>query len=165
MAEEHPSGEIRGPLQGRWYYTKHLEIDGGNAVLLFDKCWLSSTSQTYVDYMSRLYEREIKDFFEVAKVKMAGTSKEAKGKFGKQQLFRPTPVQDYSNALLCNELSVRLCLVLVLPSFVSLTQRHMQNLYLLVWHHHSELDGFLTFKTGNIYILGGGKKLHIVVGL
>lgn len=39
--------------------------------------------QTYVDYMSRLYEREIKDFFEVAKVKMAGTSKEAKGKFGK----------------------------------------------------------------------------------
>lgn len=39
--------------------------------------------QTYVDYMSRLYEREIKDFFEVAKIKMAGTSKEAKGKFGK----------------------------------------------------------------------------------
>lgn len=33
--------------------------------------------------MSRLYEREIKDFFEVAKIKMAGTSKEAKGKFGK----------------------------------------------------------------------------------
>ncbi|KAF3691189.1 Exocyst complex component 1 Exocyst complex component Sec3 [Channa argus] len=27
---------------------------------------------TYVDYMSRLYEREIKDFFEVAKIKMAG---------------------------------------------------------------------------------------------
>lgn len=51
--------------------------------------WLKSThkekydglSRTYVDYMSRLYEREIKDFFEVAKVKMAGTSKEAKGKF------------------------------------------------------------------------------------
>lgn len=40
--------------------------------------------QTYVDYMSRLYEREIKDFFEVAKIKMAGTSKEAKGKFGKR---------------------------------------------------------------------------------
>ena len=39
--------------------------------------------QTYVDYMSRLYEREIKDFFEVAKIKMAGTSKEAKSKFGK----------------------------------------------------------------------------------
>ncbi len=39
--------------------------------------------KTYVDYMSRLYEREIKDFFEVAKIKMAGTSKEAKGKFGK----------------------------------------------------------------------------------
>lgn len=39
--------------------------------------------QTYVDYMSRLYEREIKDFFEVAKIKMAGTTKEAKGKFGK----------------------------------------------------------------------------------
>lgn len=33
--------------------------------------------------MTRLYEREIKDFFEVAKIKMAGTSKEAKGKFGK----------------------------------------------------------------------------------
>lgn len=33
--------------------------------------------------MSRLYEREIKDFFEVAKIKMAGTTKEAKGKFGK----------------------------------------------------------------------------------
>lgn len=39
--------------------------------------------QTYVDYMSRLYEREIKEFFEVAKIKMAGTTKEAKGKFGK----------------------------------------------------------------------------------
>lgn len=52
--------------------------------------WLKNThrekyeglSRTYVDYMSRLYEREIKDFFEVAKIKMAGTSKEAKSKFG-----------------------------------------------------------------------------------
>uniref|UniRef100_A0A3B3I8A4 Exocyst complex component 1 n=1 Tax=Oryzias latipes TaxID=8090 RepID=A0A3B3I8A4_ORYLA len=52
--------------------------------------WLKNThrekyeglSRTYVDYMSRLYEREIKDFFEVAKIKMAGTSKEAKNKFG-----------------------------------------------------------------------------------
>nr|XP_040040708.1 exocyst complex component 1 isoform X7 [Gasterosteus aculeatus aculeatus] len=52
--------------------------------------WLKNThrekyeglSRTYVDYMSRLYEREVKDFFEVAKIKMAGTSKEAKGKFG-----------------------------------------------------------------------------------
>lgn len=35
--------------------------------------------------MSRLYEREVKDFFEVAKIKMAGTSKEAKGKFGKRR--------------------------------------------------------------------------------
>ncbi|XP_008305397.1 exocyst complex component 1 isoform X6 [Cynoglossus semilaevis] len=51
--------------------------------------WLKNThrekyeglSRTYVDYMSRLYEREIKDFFEVAKTKMAGTTKEAKGKF------------------------------------------------------------------------------------
>ncbi|XP_061744798.1 exocyst complex component 1 isoform X6 [Nerophis ophidion] len=51
--------------------------------------WLKNTqrekyeglSRTYVDYMSRLYEREIKDFFEIAKIKMAGTSKEAKGKF------------------------------------------------------------------------------------
>lgn len=33
--------------------------------------------------MTRLYEREIKDFFEVAKIKMAGTTKEGKGKFGK----------------------------------------------------------------------------------
>lgn len=48
--------------------------------------WLPNNSlvfQTYVDYMSRLYEREIKEFFEVAKIKMAGTTKEAKGKFGK----------------------------------------------------------------------------------
>uniref|UniRef100_A0A668ARH4 Exocyst complex component 1 n=1 Tax=Myripristis murdjan TaxID=586833 RepID=A0A668ARH4_9TELE len=52
--------------------------------------WLKNThrekyeglSRTYVDYMTRLYEREIKDFFEVAKIKMAGTTKEAKGKFG-----------------------------------------------------------------------------------
>uniref|UniRef100_H3DJV5 Exocyst complex component 1 n=1 Tax=Tetraodon nigroviridis TaxID=99883 RepID=H3DJV5_TETNG len=50
--------------------------------------WLKNTqremyeglSRTYVDYMSRLYEREIREFFEVAKIKMAGTSKEAKGK-------------------------------------------------------------------------------------
>ncbi|XP_035379891.1 exocyst complex component 1 isoform X3 [Electrophorus electricus] len=52
--------------------------------------WLKSTqrekyeglSRTYVDYMTRLYEREIKDFFEIAKIKMAGTTKEGKGKFG-----------------------------------------------------------------------------------
>lgn len=57
--------------------------------------WLKNTqrekyeglSRTYVDYMNRLYEREIKDFFEVAKIKMAGTSKEAKGKFGKSFYF------------------------------------------------------------------------------
>lgn len=42
--------------------------------------------QTYVDYMTRLYEREIKDFFEVAKIKMAGTSKDGKGKFGKTSI-------------------------------------------------------------------------------
>lgn len=35
--------------------------------------------------MSRLYEREIKELFEVAKIKMAGTTKEAKGKFGKSR--------------------------------------------------------------------------------
>lgn len=35
-----------------------------------------------MDYLSRLYEREIKDFFEVAKIKMTGTTKESK-KFGK----------------------------------------------------------------------------------
>uniref|UniRef100_A0AAY4DEP5 Exocyst complex component 1 n=1 Tax=Denticeps clupeoides TaxID=299321 RepID=A0AAY4DEP5_9TELE len=52
--------------------------------------WLKSTqrekyeglSRTYVDYMTRLYDREIKDFFEVAKIKMAGTTKEGKNKFG-----------------------------------------------------------------------------------
>lgn len=38
--------------------------------------------QNYMDYLSRLYEREIKDFFEVAKIKMTGTTKESK-KFGK----------------------------------------------------------------------------------
>ncbi|XP_076009148.1 exocyst complex component 1 isoform X2 [Genypterus blacodes] len=51
--------------------------------------WLKNThrekyeglSRTYVDCMSRLYEREIKDFFEVAKTKMTGAAKEAKGKF------------------------------------------------------------------------------------
>ncbi|KAI1888699.1 hypothetical protein AGOR_G00171420 [Albula goreensis] len=48
--------------------------------------WLKNTQRekyegltgTYVDYMTRLYDREIKDFFEVAKMKMAGTSKEGK---------------------------------------------------------------------------------------
>ncbi|XP_036378131.1 exocyst complex component 1 isoform X2 [Megalops cyprinoides] len=48
--------------------------------------WLKNTQRekyegltgTYVDYMTRLYEREIKDFFEVAKMKIAGTSKEGK---------------------------------------------------------------------------------------
>ncbi|KAJ8333306.1 hypothetical protein SKAU_G00422020 [Synaphobranchus kaupii] len=48
--------------------------------------WLKNTQRekyegltgTYVDYMTRLYEREIKDFFEVAKMKMAGASKEGK---------------------------------------------------------------------------------------
>ncbi|KAJ7986479.1 hypothetical protein DPEC_G00340310 [Dallia pectoralis] len=48
--------------------------------------WLKNTqrekyeglSRTYVDYMTRLYEREIKDFFEVAKIKMAGTTKEGR---------------------------------------------------------------------------------------
>ncbi|XP_063057425.1 exocyst complex component 1 isoform X2 [Engraulis encrasicolus] len=52
--------------------------------------WLKNTqrekydglSRTYMEYMSRLYEREIKDFFEGAKIKMAGTTKEPKGKFG-----------------------------------------------------------------------------------
>ncbi|XP_065113106.1 exocyst complex component 1 isoform X3 [Paramisgurnus dabryanus] len=52
--------------------------------------WLKNTqtdkydglTATYMDYMTRLYDREIKDFFEVAKIKMAGTSKDGKGKFG-----------------------------------------------------------------------------------
>ncbi|XP_033614733.1 exocyst complex component 1 isoform X8 [Fukomys damarensis] len=48
--------------------------------------WLKNTdygkyeglTKNYMDYLSRLYEREIKDFFEVAKVKMTGTTKESK---------------------------------------------------------------------------------------
>ncbi|XP_074947542.1 exocyst complex component 1 isoform X5 [Phalacrocorax aristotelis] len=51
--------------------------------------WLKNTdygkyeglTKNYMDYLSRLYEREIKDFFEVAKVKMTGTTREGK-KFG-----------------------------------------------------------------------------------
>ncbi|XP_007890961.2 exocyst complex component 1 isoform X5 [Callorhinchus milii] len=51
--------------------------------------WLKNTdhekyeglNKNYVDYICRLYEREIKEFFEVAKIKMTGTSKEGK-KFG-----------------------------------------------------------------------------------
>lgn len=42
--------------------------------------------KNYMDYLSRLYEREIKDFFEVAKIKMTGTTKESK-KFGKPRHF------------------------------------------------------------------------------
>uniref|UniRef100_A0A1A8LMX7 Exocyst complex component 1 n=1 Tax=Nothobranchius pienaari TaxID=704102 RepID=A0A1A8LMX7_9TELE len=68
--------------------------------------WLKNThrekyeglSRTYVDYMSRLYEREIKDFFEVAKIKMAGTSKEAKGKFGKSPDVKHTSVMEVMSA-------------------------------------------------------------------
>uniref|UniRef100_A0A8D0BUX0 Exocyst complex component 1 n=1 Tax=Salvator merianae TaxID=96440 RepID=A0A8D0BUX0_SALMN len=48
--------------------------------------WLKNTDYgkyegltvNYMDYLSRLYEREIKDFFEVAKIKMTGASKEGK---------------------------------------------------------------------------------------
>ncbi|XP_041081074.1 exocyst complex component 1 isoform X1 [Polyodon spathula] len=48
--------------------------------------WLKNTqcekyeglTGNYVDYIARLYEREIKDFFEVAKIKMTGTTKEGK---------------------------------------------------------------------------------------
>ncbi|XP_068134686.1 exocyst complex component 1 isoform X3 [Hyperolius riggenbachi] len=51
--------------------------------------WLKSTEyarydglmKNYIDYILRLYEREIKDFFEVARNKMTGASKEGK-KFG-----------------------------------------------------------------------------------
>lgn len=38
--------------------------------------------QNYIDYIVRLYDREIRDFFEVAKNKMTGATKEGK-KFGK----------------------------------------------------------------------------------
>ncbi|XP_048640480.1 exocyst complex component 1 isoform X11 [Marmota marmota marmota] len=60
--------------------------------------WLKSTdygkyeglTKNYMDYLSRLYEREIKDFFEVAKIKMTGTTKESK-KFGTEKtVFRAT---------------------------------------------------------------------------
>ncbi|XP_053559926.1 exocyst complex component 1 isoform X3 [Bombina bombina] len=51
--------------------------------------WLKNTeyeryeglTRNYIDYIVRLYDREIKDFFEVAKNKMTGASKEGK-KFG-----------------------------------------------------------------------------------
>ncbi|XP_069487726.1 exocyst complex component 1 isoform X4 [Ambystoma mexicanum] len=51
--------------------------------------WLKNTDYTkydglaknYMDYLSRLYEKEIKDFFEVAKIKMTVMTKEGK-KFG-----------------------------------------------------------------------------------
>ncbi|EMP25115.1 Exocyst complex component 1 [Chelonia mydas] len=65
-----------GNLQDLLRYAKLME-------------WLKSTdygkyeglTKNYMDYLSRLYEREIKDFFEVAKIKMTGTTKEGK-KFG-----------------------------------------------------------------------------------
>lgn len=44
--------------------------------------------KNYMDYLSRLYEREIKDFFEVAKIKMTGATKEGK-KFGKGPTSTP----------------------------------------------------------------------------
>ncbi|XP_028600634.1 exocyst complex component 1 isoform X4 [Podarcis muralis] len=48
--------------------------------------WLKNTdygkyeglTTNYMDYLSRLYDREIKDFFEVAKIKMTGATKEGK---------------------------------------------------------------------------------------
>ncbi|KAJ7326712.1 hypothetical protein JRQ81_016471 [Phrynocephalus forsythii] len=48
--------------------------------------WLKNTdygkyeglTKNYMDYLSRLYDREIKDFFEVAKIKMTGATKEGK---------------------------------------------------------------------------------------
>ncbi|XP_044273975.1 exocyst complex component 1 isoform X4 [Varanus komodoensis] len=51
--------------------------------------WLKNTdygkyeglTKNYMDYLSRLYEREIRDFFEVVKIKMTGATKEGK-KFG-----------------------------------------------------------------------------------
>ncbi|XP_072857337.2 exocyst complex component 1 isoform X2 [Pogona vitticeps] len=48
--------------------------------------WLKNTdygkyeglTENYMSYLSRLYDREIKDFFEVAKIKMTGATKEGK---------------------------------------------------------------------------------------
>lgn len=77
------------------------------SVLHLSRCLLLLPLQTYVDYMSRLYEREIKDFFEVAKIKMAGTSKEAKGKFGKHL------VQPLCGIRISLRLNICLCLVLL----------------------------------------------------
>lgn len=53
-----------------------------------------------MDYLSRLYEREIKDFFEVAKIKMTGTTKESK-KFGK--LRHPSSLFSIKSGLIYDE--------------------------------------------------------------
>lgn len=54
-----------------------------------------------MDYLSRLYEREIKDFFEVAKIKMTGTTKESK-KFGKLRHLSPLVFSSIKNCFICD---------------------------------------------------------------
>uniref|UniRef100_A0A452QQ79 Exocyst complex component 1 n=1 Tax=Ursus americanus TaxID=9643 RepID=A0A452QQ79_URSAM len=78
--------------------VKH-EGFGGTELLIFvllirSTCYFYF--KNYMDYLSRLYEREIKDFFEVAKIKMTGTTKESK-KFGK--LRHPTTLPRKESAV------------------------------------------------------------------
>ncbi|XP_059868470.1 exocyst complex component 1 isoform X1 [Delphinus delphis] len=73
-----------------WWCSVHIHrmIKEAKDLLRYAKLmeWLKSTdygkyeglTKNYMDYLSRLYEREIKDFFEVAKIKMTGTTKESK---------------------------------------------------------------------------------------
>lgn len=63
-----------------------MGIKNGNYFICFINKYMLLLFKNYMDYLSRLYEREIKDFFEVAKIKMTGTTKESK-KFGKFRHF------------------------------------------------------------------------------
>ncbi|KAM3831738.1 exocyst complex component 1 isoform 6-T6 [Vipera latastei] len=58
------------------FVQQFIELEKG----LSNRSYYLSVSN-YMDYLSRLYDREIKDFFEVAKIKMTGATKEGK-KFG-----------------------------------------------------------------------------------
>ncbi|KAM3831737.1 exocyst complex component 1 isoform 5-T5 [Vipera latastei] len=55
------------------FVQQFIELEKG----LSNRSYYLSVSN-YMDYLSRLYDREIKDFFEVAKIKMTGATKEGK---------------------------------------------------------------------------------------
>ncbi|XP_004706390.1 exocyst complex component 1 [Echinops telfairi] len=65
------------------FLVNHMDLAKGHIKALQEGDLASSRgieacTNNYMDYLSRLYEREIKDFFEVAKIKMTGTTKESK---------------------------------------------------------------------------------------